>query len=94
MGFRITRDDTGAGPIVLRVEGNLVGDDVAHVLREQIVEAASAERPVVVDLRDVAWYGDACLAILQERPRGVALTGGGALLATLLEQRRAARGSP
>jgi len=94
MGFRITCDETGARRIVLRVEGHLLGDEAAGVLREQILQAASDGRTVVVDLRDVAWYGDACLAILQERPERVSLTGGGALLATFLEQRRAARRLP
>jgi hypothetical protein len=49
---------------------------------------------VIVDLHDVGWYGDACLAILGTQPASVALTGGGALLATFLEQRRAALPRP
>ena len=76
--------------MVLRVEGRLTGDEAAGVLRDQIAQAASSGRPVVVDLHDVDWYGDACLAILQEPSQGVSLAGGGALLAIFLEQRRTA----
>ena len=88
MGFRITCDDSCADPVVLRVEGHLLGEDAARVLREQIAHAASGGGSVIVDLHDVAWDGDPCLAILQEPPGRVSLAGGGALLATLLDQRR------
>ncbi|HEY5089894.1 MAG TPA: hypothetical protein VIK30_07985 [Polyangia bacterium] len=88
MGFRITSDETSTGSTVLRVEGYLVGEEAAHLLREQIAQAA-ARGEVIVDLHDVAWYGDACLAILAEPVEGVWLEGGGTLLASFLDQRRA-----
>jgi len=92
MGFRITRDDSAEDRILLHVEGDLLGKETARVLGDEIRGAVERGRRVIVDLRDVAWYGDACLAILGDQPAAVALTGGGALLATLLEQHRAALG--
>jgi anti-anti-sigma regulatory factor len=94
MGFRISCDDSGTGGVVLRIEGRLTGEEAAGVLRDQIAQAAAGGRPVVVDLRDVDWYGDACLAILQEPSQGVSLAGGGTLLAVFLEQRRTALRGP
>jgi anti-anti-sigma regulatory factor len=94
MGFRITRDDSADDRILLHVEGDLLGEAAARVLDQEILEAIESGRRVIVDLHDVAWYGDACLAILGDQPAAVALTGGGALLATFLEQRRAARTRP
>ena len=94
MGFRITRDDSADDRILLHVEGELVGDEAARVLGEEIRAAVAHGRRVIVDLHDVGWYGDACLAILGDQPGNVALTGGGALLATFLEQRRAALARP
>jgi anti-anti-sigma regulatory factor len=90
MGFRITRDESADDRILLHVEGELLGDEAARVLGEEIRAAVEHGRPVIVDLHDVGWYGDACLTILSDQPASVALTGGGALLATFLEQRRAA----
>jgi len=90
MGFRITRDDSNDDRTLLRVEGELLGDEAARVLGEEIRAAIGRGRRVIVDLHDVGWYGEACLAILGDQPPGVVLTGGGALLATFLEQRRAA----
>jgi anti-anti-sigma regulatory factor len=94
MGFRITRDDSTVDRILLRVEGDLIGEETARVLGDEIQAAAARGRRVIVDLHDVGWYGDACLAVLGDPPATVALTGGGALLATFLEQRRAALGHP
>jgi anti-anti-sigma regulatory factor len=94
MGFRITRDDSADDRILLHVEGDLLGEEAARVLGQEILAAVERGRRVIVDLHDVAWYGDACLAILGDQPAAVALAGGGALLATFLEQRRAARTRP
>jgi anti-anti-sigma regulatory factor len=90
MGFRITLDDSAEDRILLHVEGELLGDEAARVLGEEIRAALGRGRRVIVDLHDVGWYGDACLAILGAQPASVALTGGGALLAAFLEQHRAA----
>ena len=90
MGFRITRDESADDRIRLHVEGDLLGDEAARVLGEEIRAAVEHGRRVIVDLHDVGWYGDACLTILSDQPATVALTGGGALLATFLEQHRAA----
>lgn len=94
MGFRITRDDSADDRTLLHVEGDLLGEEAAHVLGDEILRAVARGGRVIVDLRDVAWYGDACLAILVNQPAAVALTGGGALLATFLEQHRAALSRP
>jgi anti-anti-sigma regulatory factor len=94
MGFRITRDDSADDRTLLHVEGELLGDEAARVLGEEIRAVIGRGRRVIVDLHDVGWYGDACLAILGAQPASVALTGGGPLLATLLEQHRAARVQP
>jgi hypothetical protein len=94
MGFRITRDDGADDRILLHVEGELLGAEAARVLGEEIRAAVERGRRVIVDLHDVGWYGDACLAILNDPPATVALAGGGALLATFLEQRRAALARP
>jgi hypothetical protein len=90
MGFRITRDDSADDRTILHVEGDLVGEEAARLLGDEILGAVARGGRVIVDLHDVAWYGEACLALLGDQPAAVVLTGGGALLATFLEQGRAA----
>jgi anti-anti-sigma regulatory factor len=69
----------------LRVEGRLAGEPAVELLRGELEQAASSERPVVLELSGVSFADQQAVALLVEAAqRGVVLVGGSAWLSSLL----------
>lgn len=83
--LRITLLEAEPDRCALRVEGRLAGEGSVELLREQLEQAAQAERRVVLELSGVSFADQEAVALLTAvAERGVVLVGGSAWLTSLL----------
>ena len=83
--LRITPLEADPQRCELRVEGRLAGEDSVEILREELAQATSSARPVVLELSGVSFADQSAVALLAEASkRGVVLVGGSAWLTSLL----------
>jgi len=67
--LRLTRTSLGTSEVVLKAEGQIVGDWVA-LLESECRELLATERRVALDLSDVSYLDSQAVRILRELTRG------------------------